>query len=363
MQTYDLAFTFPLSPPAYEKQALATKELVRQVRHFLDDELSISLKGKHVLLAVSGGADSLALVCVLHWLRPIYNHSFSVLHIHHGLRVESTCEAFTVQALCEAWKIPCIIEKIDVAKEAQREKKGIEEMARQLRYELYAKHATSSQAAWICLGHHLGDVQEDVLMRLIRGAGWPALGGMTAYDQARQILRPLLMQKPEALQTLLQEAGLGWAEDASNADTVYLRNRVRHNILPLLQAENPVFPQKIQELWQFAQYDKEHWQRILEDIFKKHNICYQENTVTLPSAALQSADKATRLRLYHFALQHLQKHSLCSTQARARTLLDLDAALIQGRGNTTFQLSGGVHALVKKGSVKFHASPHIKHEA
>ncbi len=360
---HDLAFIFPQNPPAYEKQSPATKELVRQVRHFIDKELALSLEGNTLLLAVSGGADSLALLCIFHWLRPIYKHTLHVLHIDHGLRTESICEAYAVQALCKAWHIPYTIEKVDVAQRAQQEKKGVEEMARLLRYALYAKHAKLCQATWTCLGHHLGDVQEDILMRLMRGAGWPALGGMAAFDQTRHILRPLLMQKPETLRILLTEAGVGWAEDASNADTGYLRNRVRHTILPLLQAENPVFPQKMQELWNFAQYDKEHWQHILEDLFQKHSVCCHENTITLPAQLLQSVDKATRLRSYHFALQHLQKHCQSATQARAQTLFNLDTALMQGRGNTTFQLSGGVCAHVKKGSVHFHAPLNAKPQA
>ncbi len=346
------AFTFPSTPPPYTSQDFSTKKLVRSVRHFVQEELTLSLQNSHCLLAVSGGADSLALLCLWQWLRPVYNLSFTVLHINHHLRPQSIAEAHTVQALCTAWNIPCIVENISF-----EQKSGLEEAARHKRYALYEQHRQQSQAQWICLGHHRGDVQEDVLMRLMRGTGWPALGGMTAKDSDRHILRPLLLQDPQQLRKLLQYAGLSWAEDASNADTQYLRNRVRHNILPLLQAENPAFAEKISELWHFAQYDQDFWQERLHSLCAEHNIKIQAKSLTLPAKLLQKSDKATRLRLYHFALQQLQKHVHCEeakgAQARAQTLFKLDTALQEGRGGTLFQFSGTLTATVRKGAVHF----------
>ncbi len=349
-----MAFTFPAQLPPLKTQTLSTKELVRSASHFITQEMGLDFNNQHLLLAVSGGADSLALLCFWQWFSKIQNCSFSLLHINHGLRPESLQESQSIAELCKAWHIPYFIEERDVPRLAHENNTGFEEMARTIRYELYEIYRKKCDASWVCLGHHLQDVQEDVIMRLIRGSGWPALGGMVAQDAQRHILRPLLMQEPQALRTLLQSAGLSWAEDASNADVRFMRNRVRHTILPLLQAENPSFSKKTQELWHFAQYDADYWQLKLDNLCTTHNIRCENKTIILPAQLLKKIDKATRLRLYLLALSKLmQAAPQLAGQAGAHTLFALDAALLEGRGNTIFQLPGSIHAYLKKGAVTF----------
>ncbi len=347
------AFSFPQNIPAFTSQPTQTRVLSRNVRNFLDSELKLDLQGKHFLLAVSGGVDSLALLCLWIWLRPIYKHSLSVCHIDHMLRGESTLEAKTIAALCKAWDIECFIQQVDVAKCAAEQKKGLEEMARLQRYHYLEQYGKKCHASWICLAHHLGDLQEDILMRLMRGSGWPALGGMAAVDNKRHILRPLLLQDKNSLYNLLQHAGLGFAHDKSNDDDTFLRNRVRNNIMPLIQAENPSFEQKARELWRFANYDAQYWHGMMEQLFLHYNISIVNEAITLPADLLKSSDKATRLRLYMHAIQLLISNSIDIKmgQARAQTLLELDDAFEQGRGNITFELPGKITAYLKKGTV------------
>ncbi len=344
------ACTFPPLLPAYATLCHSSKELIRAVRSFMEKDLNLQLRGKHCVLAVSGGADSLALVCIFQWLRPVCGHTFSVLHINHGLRAESEDEAHFVKALCAAWDIPFFAECMHMSPHAT----GIEEHARHMRYTLYEKYRQQCQAFCICLGHHIRDVQEDVLMRLMRGCAWPALGGMVAHDKHRHIVRPLLMQEPEHLRKLLQEIHVTWAEDASNADTQYLRNRVRHTILPLFQAENAAFSQKIAEMWHLAQYDRDHWQEVLSGLCAEYDVRVEKGCLTLPAKLLQNIDKATRLRLYHFALDMVHMRSQQSpAQGRAQTFFQLDAAFQEGRGGTEFQFSGSIVAKLKKGHISF----------
>ncbi len=347
------AFCFPKSLPSFTSQPTQIRVLSRNIRNFLDEELKLDLQGKHFLLAVSGGIDSLALLCLWIWLKPVYNFTLSVCHINHMLREESALEAKTIAALCEAWGIECFIQQVDVAKYAIEQKKGIEESARYQRYYYLEKYRNKCKAHWICLGHHLGDLQEDILMRLIRGSGWPALGGMAAIDGKRRILRPLLLQSKESLYNILQDVGLGFAHDKSNDEQSFLRNRLRHQVLPLLHAENPSFEQKAKELWRLASYDAIHWQKIIEQIFLDYGVNTINNNITLPKFLLKSCDKATRLRLYMHAIQLLIENNphLKLGQARAQTLLDLDDALEQGRGNTVFEFSGHLEARLKQGSV------------
>ncbi len=347
---------FPSCLPPLKTQARTSKNLVRQAEVFLQEELHIELQNNHFLLAVSGGADSMALLCIWQWLSAKHACTFSVVHLNHGLRQESFAEAENLKKLCTAWNIDYFTEFFDIPKLAQEQKLGFEEMSRKIRYELYAKYRKKCRAAWICLGHHLQDVQEDMLMRLIRGTGWPALAGMVAKDEDRHILRPLLMQEAQELRHLLQNAGISWAEDASNSDTKFFRNRVRHTLLPLFQAENPQFSKKAQELWHMAQYDKEHWQNALHELCRKYHVHCQDACVKLPADLLKQIDKATRLRLYLHAIHLLkQDNAYITGQARAHTFFALDHALTQGRGNTIFQLPGNICAYLKKGSIVFKA--------
>lgn len=311
-------------------------------------ELGLEVRGKRLLLAVSGGADSLALLAALHALRPSMGHELRVVHVDHGLRPESGAEARAVVALCEAWRIPVGVRAAPVAEYARRNGLGLEDAGRRLRYAALEEERRRNAAAWICTGHHCDDLQEDVLLRLLRGTGWPALGGMTALDARRRILRPLLHVDGDALRTLAAHCGLNWAEDASNADARFARNRVRHALLPPLRAESPALAGHIRRLWRMARDDEAHWNNVVNGLLAEYEVEFTADVVRLPAALLQRADRATRTRLYMRAVRHLG-----GGQARAETLFKLDAAWEEGRGRTTFQLPGRVSALVLRRCVSF----------
>ncbi len=347
-------FAFPNKLPSFKEQALTTQKLSRAVRQFLSADLQFNPQGKRFILGVSGGADSLALLCLWAWLKPVYEHQFVVAHVDHLLRKESTAEAKAVAALCEAWGIPYAIHTVNIAEKAKKHQEGIEERARKERYAFFATQMQTFKADAICLAHHIQDLQEDIFMRLIRGAAWPALGGMVAHDAERGILRPLLLQEPQALRHMLQGAGLSWAEDASNADTAYMRNRMRHTLLPIVHAENPSFSEKVKNVWSLAQCDHEHWQQIIQEICEEYYVKNIDGKVRLPAQLLKTKDKATRLRLYVHALRILRAHVENShIHARTSTLLQLDTALMAGRGGTIFQLPGKVTAQIQKKSIVF----------
>ncbi len=355
--------THPRVPPSIHEQAPFTKALVQNMERFLKKDLQISLGNSHFLLALSGGADSLALLCCFLWLKQCNIHkniTISVAHLDHALRNESAQEAQAVQSLCSAWNIPLFLHRINIRKHAREQGHedmcALEENARNVRYTCFELCRKACGAQWLVLAHHLGDLQEDVLMRLTRGAAWPALGGMTALDDERHILRPLLLQEPEHLRKALRHASITWIEDASNTDTSFFRNRVRHNILPLFHEKNESFSQNISTIWKLSRADKAHWESAISDICLTHNIrpIYnkdnaQSRQVHLPANALKNASKATRLRLYVHAMKLLVPH----TQTRAHTLFQLDEAFEQGRGGTTFQFTNKILAHLKKHAITF----------
>lgn len=320
--------------------------LCLQVPRFLQKHCALDLHDTKLLLAVSGGADSMALLTMFTALRPRMGHSLCVVHVDHALRPESPEEAAFVARLCADWGIPCTVRPIPVKKFAAQHNTGLEEASRILRYQMLEEERQRNNADWIITGHHRQDLAEDIVLRLIRGTGWPALGGMQAVDPERHLLRPLLLCEPEDLRALLNSLPLPWQEDASNADISYCRNRMRHILLPLLRVENPSLHQGMENLWLLAREDEAHWDQVISAALSHYQVSLSPPRICLPKALLQAHDRATRLRLYMKAI-----HSLEQGQARATTLFQLDEAWSQGRGNTYFQLPGKISAHIIRGDV------------
>lgn len=375
-----------MTPRPFALQALppAAARLCLKVERFCRRDLALP-QGASLLLGLSGGADSSALAVILHALAPRLGLQLHALSIDHGLRPESAADAAHAQSLGQSLGLPCRILQADVRGLAAREGRGLEEAARCLRYALLEAERQACRADFIVLGHHAGDLSEDVLLRLLRGAGWPALGGMPARDDARRLLRPLLHTEPAALRALLRHCGLTWREDASNQDARFRRNRLRHAVLPLLRAENPSLDRSLCDLWQLARQDEDYWRQATDAALAAHP--WEESadaagrSLYLPPALLRTLHPAARLRLYLWAVRQLcgrgataaerrgpaapaaghqaqdgdpaEPLAAPGAQARARTLLALDAALTQGRGQTCFQLPGGITAHILKGGVRF----------
>lgn len=347
----------------------ASARLCLAVERFCLRRLALP-RGARLVLALSGGADSTALAVILALLRPRLDLKLFALSVDHGLRPQAAEDAAYAQRLCHALEIVCTLRQADVAGLAQRQGLGLEEAGRRLRYALLEEERRAVGADFSALGHHSRDLSEDVLLRLTRGAGWPALGGMPARDDARRILRPLLFTCPEDLKVLLQECGVSWQEDASNQSPRFKRNRLRQEVLPLLRKENPSLERTFSDLWQLAQCDRDYWEKTLDAALAarpwRTEMLEGARSLTLPKALLAGLHPAARLRLYLRAVRllvspaggHHAEDEICAPehgkgQARARTLLALDAALRQGRGNTRFQLPGGLEARLRNGEISF----------
>lgn len=143
------------------------------------------VKGTRLLLALSGGADSTALAMVFFLLASRLAVNLSALCVDHSLRPDSGEDVCHVQDFCKSLDIPCSVRRIDVAAYASKYHLGLEEAGRHFRYALLEKERMHLNADWILLGHHAGDLSEDIMLRLIRGTGWPGLAGMTHKDSAR----------------------------------------------------------------------------------------------------------------------------------------------------------------------------------
>ena len=297
------------------------------------NELNISsLKNKHIILAVSGGVDSIAMLGIFVSCQQYFNYTLHVCHYNHGIRKESDNEEKLIQELCKHFNLPYSIEKGNVPSFAQEKKIGLEEAGRILRYEFFAKCIQEQNAFCFCTAHHAQDLCEDVLMRLIRGTSWPKLAGMPSYDPKRKLLRPLLSIQKQELINFVQELSLPFAQDESNFDLSFQRNRIRHTILPLLEKENPQFYKNILKLKENAKYDTEFFEKNLQHL--KNTLIYKNQEFSIPIHELQKQDKTIRLHFYHYLLEKLtQGHANNDTFER------IDNAILHNKGNTEFKFS------------------------
>ncbi|MDR1685123.1 MAG: tRNA lysidine(34) synthetase TilS [Desulfovibrio sp.] len=298
------------------------------ILRFMENDLGLRLRGKRLLVAFSGGADSTALLLVLLCLRRKAGFTLLAAHLDHMLRPSSAAEAEYCRRFCACAGIACRVGRRNVrggedgaGDSGELEEKagvvggsaekagsaggpaaGLEEKARAARYAFLAETAADGGADLVALGHNNNDLAEDVLMRLIRGAGWPGLAGMRALvalhdvagqtgrpeparlralpratavtaagtdrpglegggvpDAGRLLVRPLLYTPRADIEDFLKASGIEALRDESNSDRRFFRNRVRMDILPLPAAENPAFLRAIRALNMQGEADREHF--------------------------------------------------------------------------------------------------------
>lgn len=317
---------------------------------FISQVAPLGLRGGSLVLALSGGLDSTALAIILKLLAPRLGITLLAAHLDHGLRPQSGRDASFCAAFCEQLSITCRVASLDVRALAAGWNTGIEDAGRRARYAWLEEVRGEAGALAVATGHQLDDLAEDQLMRLTRGAGWPALGGMPAWDDRRRVLRPLLMTPRADLHRFLTELGLPWLTDDSNDDPAFTRNRFRQNILPLFVRENPDFLSAAAELWRQARVDEKHWD---DEVLVAEKAGFSgADRGLLTGETLRRSSQALRLRLYKRAVE-----SLGPGQALSGALHGLDDAWHNRATGKRFQFPGGKEALVERGGIRFIPGP------
>lgn len=203
-----------------------------------------NIKEKTLAVAVSGGADSLALVLMAHEQLAVYGYKIIALTVNHGLRKSAQSEAEYVAQIMQLNNIEHHI----LVWQGEKPQSGIEEAAREARYSLIKKWCDENKVKVLLVAHHLYDQAETFLMRLQRGSGLQGLCAIREVSEYNglKILRPLLTTNPQSLKDYLSAKNIKWIEDESNQDTKYLRNKIR-KFLPTLSENIGITAERISE--------------------------------------------------------------------------------------------------------------------
>ena len=270
-----------------------TADFVRQMHRFITKHKLI-LGGEIVLVAVSGGADSLALLYALHTLRQQLRCHLHVVHLNHRLRPEADTDAAFVRQHAEHLNLPCTTKEVDVFRLAEQWKLSLETTGRRARYQFYDSVCSETDATKVALGHQQDDIAETVLMNLIRGSGTDGLKGIIPVRDMK-FIRPLIEFTRQQIEAFLTSIDVVPQHDATNTDTRYLRNRIRHELIPRLENNyNPNIKAALNRTADILGTESEYIDTIARTAFEACQIQTRQETIILDRE---------KFRQHHLALQ------------------------------------------------------------
>ncbi len=261
--------------------------------------------GDRVVVGVSGGADSMALLHVLWELQRDLQLFLCVAHFDHGLRAEGPAEKSFVQEASLRLGIPFISQKGDVREKKEHQRLTLQEAAREVRYSFLLETARIHQATKIAVGHTADDQAESILMRLLRGSGTRGLGGIPPVRD-KVFIRPLLESWRGEVESFLREKKVAFLTDPSNRFPRFLRSRIRHELLPILQQYNPRISQSLVQMADIFRAEEDFWQNLVKEKFP--SLVRQEglNSITLDIPSVIAQPFPLRLR----SLRHATEKAL-----------------------------------------------------
>jgi len=336
--------------------------------------------GDRICVAVSGGADSVALLLALHEAnaapRNALGVGLSAVHVNHGIREasESDADLAFVQNLCIQLDVPLHIHRADVPARVAATRETLEEAARETRYDFFRTLITSGHADSVLTAHTLDDQAETVLMKLLRGA-WteglsaihpvvivesrPQTGFQSTPARIGRILRPLLAVRRAEIEAFLRSRNQAWQTDSTNADTAYTRNRIRHELMPQIRSFNPSIDQTLSNLAELAREEESRWEselaRLLPQLLlpgkpvrgggRAVSTSYGANSVSIELERLRTLDPALRRRVLRAAARQLGFRLSFDDTTRLLALAGFATLpTVASRTGASVQFAGGLQA-------------------
>jgi len=294
--------------------------------------------GDHLLVAVSGGPDSVSLLAVLASLAPSWRLRLSALHVNYGLRGEESEEDERfVSRLCADLGVPLVCERVDL-RHADGLPKGLslQARAREARYAALRRAAVALGAGKIALGHTADDQAETLLMWMLRGSGAAGLAGIRPLREGLYV-RPLLGVSRAGVLAYLKAKGLAFRTDSSNAKPLYLRNRVRHELLPLLKQFNPALVDALTRQAAILRDEDLCLEQWALEWINRHVQRGGGRTMTVPRTELLGLPIALQRRVVREVARQVTGSDHGPTFGAAEAVLE---KVVQGRSGSSLALRG-----------------------
>jgi tRNA(Ile)-lysidine synthase len=315
---------------------------------------------QNILAAVSGGPDSVALLHVLLALSSSWKLRITVCHLNHRLRGDDSDEdAAFVLDLANQLGLSCISDSCDVHRLAAEKRLGLEEAGREARMSFYHQAREQCQADRIALGHNRDDQAETVLHRVLRGSGLRGLSGILPVRDGL-FIRPLLCVSREDILIFLNDRRQSYRQDCSNEDRTYLRNRIRHDLLPLLEKQyNQQIRLSLVRLAELARADSDYLEAQAAAAFLEVS-CLSTGAVQWHVTRMDALPKALRTRVVMQALKMLASGEWQYDSGHVEAVLDLMAS---GKSGKSIRLPGGIQARREFGHITLAHCPTFPEES
>lgn len=266
-------------------------------------------EGAKILVGVSGGPDSMALLHLLLALKEEKKLTLSVAHVNHGMRPSAGEEAAYVASVAEDHGLSFFLKEADVLRVAAEEKIGEEMAGRRVRYRFFSEILEQTGGV-LATAHHKDDQIETVLLHLMRGSG---LNGLCGMAQKGAVLRPLLSVSKEEILRYLEEEKIRWVLDESNLSPVYLRNRLRHELLPVMRKIEPGVEEALFTLAENARDAQSILSDTVHAFYEQARV--KKSEILIPKDAYQAQSPALQREIIREAVRRLNTHAVDLTRA------------------------------------------------
>jgi tRNA(Ile)-lysidine synthase len=282
--------------------------MIRKIKETIEKNHLLA-QGEKVVVAVSGGPDSTALLKILEMLSDDYRLTLIVAHLNHGLREDAACEERFVRKMATDMGIAFEFKSLDIASLRKGSGKCIEDASREVRYDFLNDVAKKHGARKIALGHHIDDQTETVVMNFLRGSGPTGLKGMLPARDSTYI-RPLLGVTRSEIISFLEFHRISFVTDASNADQRYLRNRIRHTLIPELKARyNPKLEESMKSMAEIMRVEDDYMEKATDKVLSEWGVTPADSEFRICISDFLEYHEAIQRRIMKHLLEGLSPNS------------------------------------------------------
>lgn len=332
-----------------EKEKLVFEKFIRII-----DQYAMVSDGDTILVALSGGADSVALLLLFLDLQSKIDFDICAAHLNHGLRgKESQEDEKFVKELCQKFDIRCITSKEDINKRAKQSRTSVEVAGREARLTFLKKVSQKLKASKIAFGHTMNDQAENVLLRLIRGSGTKGLSSMRPSEG--NTIRPLLSISRQEIESYLRFKKSSYRIDSSNEDMRFARNKIRHELIPFLKEEyNPEIAETLARTAAILSEEDAFLDSLTSNILARE-AKIKNTSVTISLELFKHLPSALSRRIIRRIMQIIKGN------LRKITFKDIEKArelVMRSQGNRNALLPSGINVRIYEDTITFASSSH-----